>query len=461
MQKVGMINQMHSFRRREFIASTAAFAVGASIASDSRGKRKWYRGNLHTHTLLSDGRALPEEAALLYKRFGYDFLVYSDHNKVFSDGNLWINAKNRPNCFKEENIARFRRVFPECPPEFRTEPDGTVSYRLKTFDELSRQLNVPGKFLVVSGCEYHNNSANGIVLHCNGINTRTSRIHKAVPDEHASLANLLEEHAKTCPPGKVKSLFTVNHPFWYHYDLDPMFLADHPEVRFFEIANAISPPVLGMMEGAYSPDKLWDVALAHRASRGEPVLYAVAADDIHHYERMYGEFEGKKNPMRKCHVRVRARELTVDALIDAMNKGDFYASNGVELNDVKFDRSSGTLSVDVNPGEFKNIVIRFYGTKKGFDGTVGEGTEYLLKDLAAERQKQVPAWAGKKRRIRKFSDDIGTVLKEVRGTKASYTLQKDDLYVRAKVFERTRAGNEDTLPPYTYVAWTQPYGFGR
>ena len=456
-----MKHEKHTCRRREFIASSAAFAVGASFASGSCGAQKWYRGNLHTHTLLSDGQALPEEAALLYKRFGYDFLVYSDHNKVFSDGNLWVNSKNRAKSFKEENIARFRRVFPECPPESRTEADGTVSYRLKTFDELSGQLNKPGKFLLVNGCEYHNNSANGIVLHCSGINTQKGRTHTSQPNEDASLANLMAEHAKACPPDKVKSLFTVNHPFWYHYDLDPMFLANHPEVRFFEIANAISPPVLGMAAGAYSPDKMWDVALAHRASRGEPVLYAVAADDIHFYGHMYGEFEGKKNPIRKCHVRVRAKELTIDALVDAMNEGDFYASNGLELNDVKFDKASGTLSVDVNPGEFKNIVIRFYGTKKGFDTSIDEGTEYSLKELGEKAKKQVPTWAGEKRRIRKFSDDIGKVLKEVRGTKASYTLQKDDLYVRAKVFERTRAGNEDTIPPYTYVAWTQPYGFGR
>jgi hypothetical protein len=237
-----------------------------------------------------------------------------------------------------------------------------------------------------------------------------------------------------------------------------MFLAENPEVRFFEIANAISPPTFGMMEGAWSPDRFWDIALAHRAARGAPLLYAVATDDTHDYSRLYREFEGVKNPIRKCHVRVRAKELSADALIDAMNAGDFYASNGLEFDDIRFDRSSATLHVDVKPQSGKRIVIRFYGTKKGFDTAIGAGKQYQLADLAAQKGKKLSKWAeGKSRTIRTFSDDIGVVLKEVKGTKASYALQDDDLYVRAKAFVLTKPGNEDTIPHYTDVAWTQPY----
>ena len=445
--------------RRAFLASSAAFATGAGLPAVAAvpARDKWYRGNLHMHTLLSDGQAFPEEAALLYKRFGYDFVVFSDHNKVHEDGNVWVNAKNRKS-FKPENVANFRIHFPGRKLETRTSADGIVSYRLKTFDELSRELNEPGKFLLVSGCEYHNVVESGHALHCNGINVRTERRHKDTASLAESLKNILSEHETANPPSKVKTLFTVNHPFWYHYDIDPMFLADHSEVRFFEIANAISPPAFGMMEGAWSPDRFWDVALAHRAVRGAPLLYAVATDDTHNYSRFYREFEGVKNPIRKCHVRVRAKELSADALVDAMEAGDFYASNGLEFNDIRFDRSTGTLAVDVKPQPGKRIVIRFYGTKKGFGTTVGAGKEYRLDDLAVQKGKKLPKWAeGKCRTIREFSDDIGIVLKEVKGTKASYTLQRDDLYVRAKAFVLTKPGNEDTIPHYTDVAWTQPY----
>ena len=40
---------------------------------------RWYKGNLHTHTTLSDGGAAPEEAIAWYREHGYDFLALTDH----------------------------------------------------------------------------------------------------------------------------------------------------------------------------------------------------------------------------------------------------------------------------------------------------------------------------------------------------------------------------------------------
>lgn len=44
---------------------------------------KWYKGNLHTHTTLSDGRESPENAIRLYRDNGYDFIAVTDHWKFF------------------------------------------------------------------------------------------------------------------------------------------------------------------------------------------------------------------------------------------------------------------------------------------------------------------------------------------------------------------------------------------
>lgn len=40
---------------------------------------RFWRGNLHTHSRLSDGALTPEEVAEAYKRAGYDFLQLSEH----------------------------------------------------------------------------------------------------------------------------------------------------------------------------------------------------------------------------------------------------------------------------------------------------------------------------------------------------------------------------------------------
>jgi hypothetical protein len=48
--------------------------------TDYLGK-KWYKGNLHTHTVRSDGKVTVEEAAARYRFAGYDFLSLTDHWK--------------------------------------------------------------------------------------------------------------------------------------------------------------------------------------------------------------------------------------------------------------------------------------------------------------------------------------------------------------------------------------------
>jgi hypothetical protein len=54
---------------------------------------RWWRGNLHTHSTLSDGRRSPEEVCRFYERQGYDFLSLTDH---FLEQYGWPLADTRP-----------------------------------------------------------------------------------------------------------------------------------------------------------------------------------------------------------------------------------------------------------------------------------------------------------------------------------------------------------------------------
>lgn len=45
-----------------------------------QGPGHWYRGNLHSHTRLSDGWLTPAEDKQLYRHAGYSFLCVSDHD---------------------------------------------------------------------------------------------------------------------------------------------------------------------------------------------------------------------------------------------------------------------------------------------------------------------------------------------------------------------------------------------
>ena len=40
---------------------------------------KWFKGNLHMHTTLSDGRLDPDSARAEYRKAGFDFISITDH----------------------------------------------------------------------------------------------------------------------------------------------------------------------------------------------------------------------------------------------------------------------------------------------------------------------------------------------------------------------------------------------
>src|SRR5438094_2034422 len=69
---------------------------------------RWWKGNLHTHSLWSDGDDYPEMIADWYKAHGYQFLAMTDHNRL-SEGERWVDAeKNKGGgAALKKYLARF------------------------------------------------------------------------------------------------------------------------------------------------------------------------------------------------------------------------------------------------------------------------------------------------------------------------------------------------------------------
>ncbi len=51
----------------------------------------WLKGNLHTHTTLSDGQQSPQERVAAYEARGYDFLALTDHEHLAEPSGLAAN----------------------------------------------------------------------------------------------------------------------------------------------------------------------------------------------------------------------------------------------------------------------------------------------------------------------------------------------------------------------------------
>lgn len=53
----------------------------------------WYKGNLHSHTTNSDGFLTPDEAVSIYKKHGYSFICFSEHD-LYTDYSELFNTKD-------------------------------------------------------------------------------------------------------------------------------------------------------------------------------------------------------------------------------------------------------------------------------------------------------------------------------------------------------------------------------
>ena len=112
---------------------------------------RWYRGNLHTHSLWSDGDDYLETIGLWYKEHGYDFLVlHRSQRPPGSPAINWINIDR--NGSGPKALGKLKARFPGDWVETRT-VDGKTEVRLKTLAEVRPRLEEPGRFMLLQGEE--------------------------------------------------------------------------------------------------------------------------------------------------------------------------------------------------------------------------------------------------------------------------------------------------------------------
>src|SRR5712692_2517661 len=126
---------------------------GAKLAAIQTPGPTYWKGNLHTHSLWSDGDDFPEMVADWYKRHGYHFLTLSDHN-ILSDGERWIDitpGKGTRELALKNYAARFGEAWVER--RKKDKDDKIEQVRLKPLSEFRSMLEEPGKFLLIPGEE--------------------------------------------------------------------------------------------------------------------------------------------------------------------------------------------------------------------------------------------------------------------------------------------------------------------
>lgn len=378
------------------------------ISAQKPGDR-WYKGNTHTHSYWSDGDDFPEMIMDWYKSHGYDFISLSDHN-ILAEGEKWKQIPLHP--FRQRRFNEYLKKYGEKWVTYTRDSAGQISVKLKTLEEYRPLFEEKDKFLVMQAEEV-SDEYKGKPIHIGAINIKELVKPQGGNSVAEVMQNDLDEiYAQRKRTGQ--AMFPhLNHPnFRRAIKLEDML--ELKGERFFEVYNG-HPEVHNYGDSVtMGMEELWDKLLVHYIKQGKPLLYGLATDDAHNHI----EYKtGLSNPGRGW-IMVRAQALTPHALIEAMERGDFYATTGVELNDVKFEK--GRLEILVKPSKGINYTIQFWGATK----TAKAGNRSVL-------------------------------LKEIKDTQGVYQLKPNDLFVRAKIISSKLKEN-----PYQEgdreTAWTQP-----
>jgi hypothetical protein len=226
----------------------------------------------------------------------------------------------------------------------------------------------------------------------------------------------------------------LNHPnFKWAITAEELMRIDHEQ--FFEVYNG-HPSVNNDGDELHAgTERVWDIVLAERLGHlGKPVMYGLATDDSHHYHST----SPKASLSGRGWVMVKAKELSADALVAAMEQGDFYSSSGVTFKTLQV--GAGRIALQIKAEAGVEYVIDFIGTRKGYD----------RKTVA------VKAADGSEPRVtRRYSAEVGVVLASAKGTKAEYILKGDELYVRARVTS-SKPMQSSPVGGEVEKAWTQP-----
>ena len=304
----------------------------------------WYRGNTHTHTLNSDGDSTPDDVVKWYREHGYQFLVLTDHN-------------------------------------FQT--------RVETLNGLH---GAEEKFLVIKGEEV-TSSAEGKAVHVNALDANR-QIGSQSGAPGSTPLDVLQRSVDAIRGAS--GVPHINHPnFRWALSVDDLRRVKND--KLLEIFNG--HPEVNNLGGGGVPglEEIWDRLLSSGA-----LIYGIAVDDAH-------VFKDPGNPNvsgpGRGWVMVRAPRLETRALLDAMERGDFYASTGVVLDDLVV--TSASMTVKVKPLAASKYRIQFIGRD-------------------------------------------GRVLSEVPDASATYQFTGSEGYVRAKVLESNGR-----------LAWMQPFIVGR
>ena len=297
----------------------------------------FYKANLHCHTTLSDGGYTPERIKEIYKERGYSIVAFTDHdvflphNDLTDDNFLALNGfemefADRYDCY--ENNTPWERV-KECHICFIAKDN---KMELQPFFHQTKYII--GK-----------SGSNKLVKY-------------DVNDPDLNFERWYDKKCINYVMKKAKQLgffVTYNHPTWSNENYSNYILYDGMDA--FEMFNGCLAH--GCLD--YNPIVYDDLL------RSGKKLYCIGADDTHWIDSV-----------GVCWTMIKAENLTYKSIIENLEKGNFYCSEGPEIYELYVE--NGVLKIKCSNAQAikVNYNARKAHIKLSEDGTPVTSAEFTL-----------------------------------------------------------------------------------
>ena len=285
----------------------------------SRAQRS-YRANLHCHSTLSDGTLSPEQLKKIYKDHGYSILAITDHDHPEDHSHLSesdflmltgyeLHVRLTPQYDRyapESHLSFFAKD-----PHNRTMVNYDARYR-RFFDSDEEFAKVP-KILSTRPREYSVSFVNEM-------------IRLAVDNGY---------------------LVSYNHPVW----------SMEEESRVLSYENIFSLEI-NNYNSQIAGNREYSGALYDKMLRRGMRRFCHAGDDNHNGH----PFDSPYNDSCGWYTVFLADKLEYSSIIDAMDKKDFYASNGPRIHEISISDTEEGKSVHIECSPASKVFL-YFGSK--------------------------------------------------------------------------------------------------
>ena len=261
-----------------------------------------YKANLHCHSTISDGAMTPEELKKKYKENGYSILAYTDHevlvlHKELSDEDFLALPGYEIQTYGDMELPKLLRRVNHI-NAYPKDPNNNVM-PFFNYGDVMRLDKTPDMSEAVyegDGNEYKEYSPEGL-------NRLIGKLNKA------------------------GFIVSYNHPTWSKEDSS--IYTNLEGIFAMEIFN----------NGAYMAGfETYCPYVYEEMLRSGQHIGCIATDDTHSELDLFGGF-----------TMINADELTHGAIINALERGDFYASRGPVIKELYYE--DGVFHIECSPAK--------------------------------------------------------------------------------------------------------------